>query len=224
VSRAVFSKDRTMNRSILLLGALSVLGTVQASARPRPTDRPAKGLSSVNVPVVTRADYAIDLAAPDGSVGATEAARLDGWFRSMDLGYGDSVYVDGPLGYAARDDVARVAGQYGMLVSLGAPLTVGPVPQGVVRVVVARTTASVPGCPNWSKRSTPNFDDASMSNYGCAINGNMAAMIANPQDLIHGRDGSGVGDSFTSSRAVDQYRKATPTGSQGLKDISTKGQ
>ena len=40
----------------------------------------------------------------------------------MDLGYGDSVYVDGPLGYAARDDVARVAGQYGMLVLARHPI------------------------------------------------------------------------------------------------------
>lgn len=213
-----------MNRSVIILGAMSALVATQASARHYAADRPSKGVASVNVPVVTRADYAIDLSAPDGSVGPVEAARLDGWFRSMELSYGDQVFVDGPLGYAARDDVARVAGRYGMLVSLGAPLTVGAVPQGVVRVVVARTTASVPNCPNWSKRSTPNFDDASMSNYGCAINSNMAAMIANPQDLIHGREGSGVGDTFTSARAVDQYRKATPTGQQGLKDISTKGQ
>jgi pilus assembly protein CpaD len=213
-----------MNRSIIILGALTAFGATQASARHYPNDRPDKGVASVNVPVVTRADYAIDLSAPDGSVGPTEAARLDGWFRSMEIGYGDQVFVDGPLGYAARDDVARVAGRYGMLVSLGAPLTVGAVPQGVVRVVVARTTASVPSCPNWSKRATPNFDDASMSNYGCAINSNMAAMIANPQDLIYGREGSGVGDTFTSSRAVDQYRKAIPTGQGGLKDISTKGQ
>ena len=210
-----------MNRSIILLGLLSTFGAAQAFGAP--TDRPAKGLASVNVPIVARADYALDLLAPDGSLSPTEAARLDGWFRSMELGYGDMVYVDGPLGYAARDDVARVAGRYGMLVSLGAPMLAGPVPQGAVRVVVARTTASVPGCPNWSKASTPNFDDASMSNYGCAINSNMAAMIANPQDLVHGREGSGVGDSFTSSRAVDQYRKALPTGQGGLKDISTKG-
>jgi pilus assembly protein CpaD len=211
-----------MTRSIIILGALTALGTVQASAAP--TDRPAKGVSAVNVPVVTRADYALDLAAPDGMLAGSEAARLDGWFRSMQLGYGDTVYVDSSGGYEARDEVARVAGRYGLLVSLGAPLTAGPVAPGMVRVVVTRTTASVPGCPNWSKRSTPNFDDASMSNYGCATNSNLAAMIANPEDLIHGREGSGVGDSFTSSRAVEQYRKAQPTGQQGLKDISTKGQ
>ena len=62
-----------------------------------------------------------------------------------------------------------------------------------------------------------------MSNFGCGVNSNMAAMIANPQDLVSGREGSGVGDSFTASKAVEQYRKASPTGQQGLKDISTKG-
>ena len=209
-----------MSRSIILLGLVSVLGACQSTA---PTDRPAKGLSSVNVPVVTRADYALDLSAPDGSLSPSEAARLDGWFRSMVLGYGDTVYVDGATGYDARDDVARIAGQYGMLVSLGAPMTAGPVPQGMVRVVVARTQASVPGCPNWSKPSTPNFDNASMSNFGCGVNSNMAAMVASPQDLVSGREGSGVGDTITASKAVEQYRKAVPTGQQGLKDITTKG-
>lgn len=210
-----------MSRSIILLGLVSVLGACQTTA---PTDRPSKGLSSVRVPVVSRADYALDLSAPDGSLSSSEAARLDGWFGSMVLGYGDMVYVDGSMGYDARDDVARVAGRYGMLVSVGAPVTAGQVPQGMVRVVVARSSASVPGCPNWSKASTPNFDNASMSNFGCGVNSNVAAMIANPQDLISGREGSGVGDAVTSSKAVDQYRRAIPTGSQGLKDISTKGQ
>lgn len=210
-----------MSRSIILLGLVSVLGACQTTA---PTDRPAKGLSSVNVPIVTRADYVLDLSAPDGSLSSSEAARLDGWFRSMTLGYGDMVYIDGATGYDARDDVARIAGKYGMLVSLGAPMTAGPVSQGMVRVVVARTNASVPGCPNWSKASTPNFDNAAMSNFGCGVNSNMAAMIANPQDLVSGREGSGVGDTITASKAVEQYRKATPTGQQGLRDITTKGQ
>ena len=212
-----------MSRSILLLTLTASLGACQTTPDRVVLDQPDRGVSSVNVPVVTRSDYAFDLAAPDGMLAPAETARLDAWFRSLELGYGDAIYVEGPYAYGARDEVARIAGNYGLLVGNGAPVSQGVVQPGMVRVLVSRTRASVPNCPNWSKRSTPNFDDASMSNYGCAINGNMAAMIANPQDLIHGRDGSGVGDSFTSSRAVDQYRKATPTGSQGLKDISTKG-
>ena len=210
-----------MSRSIILLGLVSVLGACQTPTQA--PGNPAKGLASVNVPVVTRADYALDLNAADGGLSMGEQARLDSWFRSMDLGYGDNVYVDGPLGQSARDDVARVAGNYGLLVAVGAPLTPGMVPNGMVRVVVARSVASVPDCPNWVKPSTPNWDDATMSNFGCGVNSNLAAMIANPQDLVSGRDGSGVTDTATSSKAVDGYRKAIPTGQGGLKEISTKG-
>jgi pilus assembly protein CpaD len=60
-----------------------------------------------------------------------------------------------------------------------------------------------------------------MSNFGCAVNANLAAMVANPEDLIHGREGSGVGDTLTSSKAVGAYRKAEPTGTKGLQDINT---
>ena len=115
----------------------------------------------------------------------------------------------------ARDDVARVAGQYGLLVSNGAPVTAGAVPPGTVRVVVSRTRAEVPNCPNWSVPSQPNFNNRTMSNFGCAVNSNLAAMVANPEDLIHGREGSGVGDSRDRDQGVDVYRTAAPTGNQG---------
>ncbi len=62
----------------------------------------------VNVPVVSRADFVFDAAAPNGSLAPSEAARLDAWFRSLDLRYGDSVYVEGgPYSEAARSQIAR---------------------------------------------------------------------------------------------------------------------
>ncbi|MBA3668151.1 MAG: CpaD family pilus assembly protein [Sphingomonas sp.] len=208
-----------MRRSLALLG----LATALAACGPNsPTDG-LRGVSSVNVPVVSRADYAFDVAAPDGSLPSSEAARLDAWFRSLQLGYGDSIYIDGPAAYGARDDIARVAGQYGLLVNNGAPVTPGAVPIGAVRVVVSRTRASVPNCPNWSIPSQPNLENKTMSNFGCGVNSNLAAMVANPEDLIYGREGSGIGDTQTASKAVQSYRKAPPTGASGLKDISTKG-
>ena len=201
-----------------LVPALSGCLATNNDARPNP----ARGVEAVNVPVVSRADYALDLAAPGGSLPSSEAGRLDGWFRSLQLGYGDNIYVDGADAYGAKSDVARVAGSYGMLVSNGAPVTAGAIQPGMVRVVVSRTRASVPGCPNWSVPSQPNIENASMSNFGCAVNANLAAMVANPEDLIHGREGSGVGDTLTATKAVESYRSAPPTGKSGLKDINTK--
>ena len=202
--------------------ALITIATALAGCATTGTDNKARGVSSVNVPVVTRQDYALDLGAADGSLSPSESARLDGWFRSMDLGYGDSVYIDGGAGMA-RDDVARIAGNYGLLLNSGSPVTVGQVAPGTVRVVVSRTHASVPNCPDWSRPSTPDFDNTSTSNFGCGVNSNLAAMVANPEDLVHGREGSGLGDSRVSTKAVDYYRKNPPTGTNGLKDVSTKG-
>lgn len=182
-----------------------------------------RGVAAVNVPVVTSADYVFDAQAPDGALAPGQAERLNGWFQGLGLGYGDSIFVDGAYADAARGQVASIAGQYGMLVSPGAPVTAGLVQPGMVRVVVSRRRAEVPGCPNWSRPAQPNFDNRSMSNFGCSVNSNLAAMIANPEDLVHGREGSGVGDSSTSNKAIQLYRSTPPSGSKGLQSITTKG-
>jgi pilus assembly protein CpaD len=185
------------------------------------TDEPRRGVLPVNEPVVTRADFALDVAAPGGSLPPSEAARLDGWFRGLQLGFGDVIYVDGPLGPSVRGDVAQVAGRYGMMVSDGAPVTAGQLADGTVRVVVSRTHAEVPNCPNWSDPASPNYQNKMLGNFGCGVNGNLAAMIANPEDLVRGREG-GITDPKTAVRAIDVYRNKAPSGQGGLQSVSTK--
>ena len=202
--------------------ALALLASAVGACSHTTNDQPSRGLSSVNVPVVSRSDYVFDASVPNGMLSPTEAARLDGWFRGLELSYGDAVYVDGLYAEGARSDVARVAGRYGMLVSTGAPVTMGQVPDGVVRVIVSRTRASVPGCPNWSDASSPNYQNRTMSNFGCGVNSNMAAMVANPTDLIQGRESGGVGDNDTAAKAIDMYRTTPPTGKNGLQKVNTK--
>ena len=208
-----------MRSKFLLIALGSALAGCQTPGTP---DNPGKGLAPVNVPVVTSADYVFDAAAPGGALGAGEVERLNGWFQGLGLGYGDTVYVDGAMP-AARNQVAMLAGRYGLLVSSGAPVTAGVVNPGSVRVVVARRRATVPNCPNWSQPSQPDWDNKQTSNFGCGVNSNIAAMIANPEDLVHGRDGAPVTDAVTAVRAVDMYRKQVPTGQGGLKEASSMG-
>lgn len=207
------------NFLVVLLASATLAGCATTPG----VDDPARGLAALNVPVVSRSDYVFDAAAPGGSLPDQESARLDAWFRSLEFGYGDTVYVEGAYAEGVRADVARVAGQYGMMVSVGAPVTPGRVADGAVRVVVSRTRAEVPGCPNWSDRAQPNYYNRTLPNFGCGVNANLAAMVANPTDLVHGRQGSGVTDADTGTRAVQSYRTAKPTGEEGLQSISTKG-
>ena len=205
-------------RSKLVLIAIS---SALAGCTAGMADLPDRGLSAVNVPVVTTADYVFDAAAPGGRLAPGEAERLNAWFSTLGLGYGDSIYVDGDA-YAARNQVAAMAGNYGMMIQAGAPVTAGMVQPGSVRVVVSRRRAVVPNCPNWSVPAQPNYGNRSMSNFGCGVNANLAAQIANPEDLLHGQEGSAVADAMTGAKAVIFYRTSPPTGAKGLQDISTK--
>lgn len=202
--------------------ALIFVAAALTACQHVPYDLPDRGVAATNVPVVNRSDFAFDAAAPGGSLPPAEAARLDHWFRSLQLGYGDNIYVDGPDASVAKEDVARIAANYGMLVSEGAPVTNGQVQPGTVRVVVSRTRAEVPGCPDWSVPATPNYNNRSMSNFGCGVNSNLAAMVANPEDLVHGREGDPYVDANTAARGVTVYRTTPPTGTKGLQEINTK--
>jgi pilus assembly protein CpaD len=208
-------------RSKFALLLIATAASAGCSYHPAAGDLRDRGVEAVNVPVVTRADYVFDAAAPGGSLGPSEKARLDAWFRGLDLGYGDSIYVDAMYANGARYDVAQVAGNYGMMVQPGAPVTAGAVPQGMVRVIVSRTRAEVPNCPNWSTPSQPNYNNRSMSNFGCGVNSDLAAMVANPEDLIHGRESSDIGDNTAGTKAVILYRSTPPTGTKGLQSINT---
>ena len=204
---------------LLLIASAAVAG---CSYHANAGDLADRGVEPVNVPVVTRSDFVFDASAPGGSLAPAEMARLDAWFRGLNLGYGDSIFVDAPYADSARYEVAQVAGNYGMMLQPGAPVTAGPVGPGMVRIVVSRTRAEVPGCPNWSRPSQPNFNNRMMPGFGCGLNSNLAAMVANPEDLVHGRENTDLGSNSAATKAINLYRSTPPTGSKGLQDTNTK--
>jgi pilus assembly protein CpaD len=182
-----------------------------------------RGLESVHQPVVSRTNYTLDLATYGGGLSLPEQRRLAGWFDALDLRYGDRVSIDDPnASGSTRDAVAAIAARYGLLVGDDAPVTSGQVAPGNARVVVSRSVATVPHCPDWSAKSETNLMNATYSNYGCAVNSNLASMVADPEHLLHGAKGTGETVVMSSSKAIDSYREAKPTGETGLKQSSTQ--
>ena len=164
-------------------------------------------LDSVNQPVVEKTNYVIDLTTGPGGLSLPEQRRLTGWFDAMDLRYGDKIYIDDPLASGGtRAAVEAVAARYGMLLSDGAPVTQGYVNAGSARVIVVRASASVPGCPKWKSDSDANLNNGSSSNFGCAVNSNIAAMMANPEHLVKGVKGSGETVIVSATKAIDAFR------------------
>lgn len=183
-----------------------------------------RSLSSVKQPVVERTNYALDLSTSADGLPISEQRRLADWFTTMDLRYGDRVSIDDPLASkATQAAISELAGRHGILVSEGAPVTTGQVAPGQARVVITRSTATVPGCPDWSVKSEMNYTNGTYPGYGCAVNSNLAAMVANPEDLIVGQKGNGETVVMSSSKAIESYRKQTPSGEGGLKASSAGG-
>ena len=183
-----------------------------------------RSLYSVNQPIVERSNYALDVNTSGAGLPVPEQHRLAEWFESMDLRYGDRISIDASSsGLAVKDDVAMIAGRYGMMVEDGAPLTTGAIGSGQARIIITRTSASVPGCPDWSHTAEWNPSNSTNPNYGCATNSNLAAMIANPEDLIRGQEGTGETVVTTSTKAIKTYRDKDPTGAGGLSAVSTGG-
>lgn len=176
-----------------------------------------RGVESVHQPVVSRADYALDLATSGGLLANGEQDRLNGWLGAMRLGFGDTVSVDDPnrVAAGAERQVAAVVAEYGLLLGEPPAVSRSPIAPGTVRIVVSRARASVPGCPDWSRDASNEFDSNTSSNQGCAVNSNLAAMVASPTDLVHGRSGTGYLDPLIRGRPIEEYRKAQPTGKGG---------
>ena len=209
-----------LKQNLLRAAALGI-GISLASCGGMPENR---SLYSTNQPIVERSNYTLDVrTGPDGLT-ISEQRRVQDWFETMGLRYGDRVFVDDPVeNPATRDDIAELAARRGILLSEGAPVTSGSVDPGVSRIVVTRSDASVPNCPNWSVTTDINYTNGIHPNFGCAVNSNVAAMIANPEDLIAGQEGSGETILTGQTRAIDSYRSSTPSGSSGLNGSSTQG-
>jgi len=181
-----------------------------------------RSMYSAHQPVVEKTHFTLDVSTGGAGLAYGEQGRLAAWLDAMGVKYGDRIYVEDPgQSPGTRAAVEAVTSRYGILLSDLAPVTAGSVAPGTARVVITRSVASVPGCPDWSTDSDFNPNNGLSSNYGCATNVNLAAMIANPEDLIRGADTAGDTVGMSNTKAIQTYRKAAPTG--GGNTVSATG-
>ncbi len=210
-------RSRRTASALVLAAAVALSG---CAAGPAGNNRT---LNSVHQPVVEHNRYVLDLETlPGGGLSIPEQRRLAGWFESLGLKYGDRIAIDDPLDSKATfASIEGVAARWGLMVGESAPITPGYVASGATRVVVTRATASVPGCPDWSAKSDFSMSNRTTSNFGCAINSNLAAMVADKEHLVQGATGTGETVVMSGTKAIDSYRNAKPTGEAGLKNVNT---
>lgn len=71
-------------------------------------------------------------------------------------------------------------------------------------------SASADSCGDWSENEAFTADNLTPKNFGCAVQHNIAAMVADPRDLL-GPTRSGEADTARRGVVVDAYEKGQPS-------------
>lgn len=77
-----------------------------------------------------------------------------------------------------------------------------------VRLAHPRIVASVPECGLWPENVAVSKQNKTYFNFGCAHQANLAAMVANPADLVTPR-GAAPGDTARMTADIDEVRDGT---------------
>jgi pilus assembly protein CpaD len=199
-----------MKTTKFLIAAITSLGLAGCGAVGTNTT-----MYSINQPVVKRTNFALDVDS-SGGFSSSEKMRVAEWLDALQIGYGDRVSIDFGEGYVnpvMQSAVDNIAAEYGLKVVETAPVTPGNISPGAARIVVTRSDASVPTCPNWTKTTEANYNASNHPNYGCGVNSTMAVMIADPEDLVRGNSDDSLRRN-SGSKAVKAYRDKTTGGSK----------
>ena len=86
-------------------------------------------------------------------------------------------------------------------------LTVGDAAQRRAVLTYAFYVARPPECGRYSRDVTTNLDNSPTDNFGCSIQRNLGAMIANPRDLLGPRDGGEGRYGSRGANVVGKYER-----------------
>jgi pilus assembly protein CpaD len=212
----------TFNTSHISLGLL-LLASLSACMTKNNGFRDNAGLDSIHKATVALQETTHQLRFADGNLSATEEANLAAFLSVSGLRYADRLTLrmsEPKLSGAYRNSINKVLGRFGL--SIGNVETIVGLQAGTGILAVNRPTVTLPECGIQSGPNGLNSNNENMSNYGCATRSNLAAMVANPADLISGNELDGQGADIT-AKPVDGFANHDLTGikTEGNKKVWT---
>jgi pilus assembly protein CpaD len=85
-----------------------------------------------------------------------------------------------------------------------------PQPGGEITLTFIRYVAQTPECGDWSTDLARTWNNTTMPNLGCATQKNLAAMVADPRDLVAPKP-LGPADAMRALTILEKYRNGEPT-------------
>ena len=143
------------------------------------------------------------------SASAHTISAMQEFLLDSAAGYADTLLLDAGDGVSGNriNDIAGRLRAVGLKV--GKAGIYGTKPRdGNITLYIERYRAEVPPCKNWAQSSLNSHRRNSMTpNFGCSNNAALAAMVANPRDLVAGQT-SDKGNAVIAVKAIQALSKS----------------
>jgi pilus assembly protein CpaD len=188
-------------RPLLTLLAVLVVATSAGGCWQSPRFKSPFTLANPNErhPIAVRqGEVTLDLAVHPGSSGLNQSQKYQvaNFLADYKSQSSDRLLIRAPSGGAnetaamrAYDEVRRAMSSAGINPAAVAlePYFGNGDPAAPLRLSYLQFVAEAPDCPDWSENIGRDPQNMPWPNMGCATQRNFAAMVANPEDLLHPR-------------------------------------
>ena len=205
------SKNRRGARTLVGIACLAALAScaMPDAQQWQPTATDAQKTNKVEF---SRLTHTVHFAAGSPTLTGAETTRLVGFLDDSDIVYGDHLYLGIPgedaLSQKREAAIRRILARRGVLMTAtAAPArgTAGYASSDEMTVQLERYVVTPPACPNWGKPAGGDPGNTVFSNFGCATETNLGMMVAQPRDLVVGRQ-PGPADAEPALNAIQNYR------------------
>jgi pilus assembly protein CpaD len=141
-----------------------------------------------------------------------ESQKLSAFLDNAQVTADDHVYIEEPASgdRLAAQRIGQIAHQLAARgIGVRALPAKGDIPADQLTVLVERYVVTPPNCPDWTKDPVADHENEVYSNFGCANVTNLGLMVADPRDLVIGRQmGPEVGNPALAG--IERYRDGKP--------------
>jgi pilus assembly protein CpaD len=207
-----------MSKDLMRLAALSAVLLAGSCATPGSNDPVPTVEPQIAYPITVQPDYQavkLSFGGPGAPMASEDIAKLDHVVQDY-LTQGDgSLSVSAPEGPDSSEAITFFGERLAQMGVARSRILVGthPVTDGDRRVEIGFVSyvAHTRPCGDWSKNANNDDSNLPMPDFGCSVQHNVAAMVANPRDLDQPRRFDDGPDAVRRATVMGHYEKGEVT-------------